>query len=254
MESVSVLIVENDLVQSDNLKQLLKRLNYEVVGAFTTGEEAVEKAPELMPDVVIMDIDLDGPMDGIEAANRIHENLGTPIIYLSHHEDLKTYRSARRNVRAEYMAKPLSPVNVLNAIENLLFKSREKEDEILPKINDRIFVKNGNGHFAVFLKDIIYIEANREVSVIHHSTSDKPSTVGVNLGTLEQKLKPFPNIVRCSRFHMVNLDKVTRIRDKYVVNPNTGKEALKKVLEVPGETLVISDKYRSQITSRFHMH
>ena len=254
MQSVCVLIVENDFIQSANLQKGLEGLEYKVVGVANTGELALEIAEEKLPDLVIMDIDLDGVLDGIETANQIYERHGTPIIYLSQYDDIRTYRSARRNIRAEYVTKPLSIINVLNAIDNLLFKPNAQDQQPLPKINDRIFVKNGNSHYAVFLEDIIYIEANREVTVIHHTTSEKPSTVSVNLGTLEEKLKGFPFLARCSRSHMVNLSKVISIKDQMVENPSTGKETLKKVLEVGNEVIVISEKYRSQITSRFHLH
>ena len=254
MRSVSVLIVENDFIQSANLQKGLESLEYEVVGVANTGELAIELASQKQPDVVIMDIDLDGVMDGIETANQIHERHGTPIIYLSQYDDVKTYRSARRHIRAEYVTKPLSIINVLNAIDNLLFKPNPQDKQPLPKINDRIFVKQGNGHYAVFLKDITFIEANREVAIIHHTTSEKPSTVSVNLGTLEEKLKGFPFLARCSRSHMVNLNKVTQIKDQMVENPATGKKTQKRVLEIGGKVIVISEKFKSQITSRFHLH
>lgn len=254
MQPISVLIVENDHVQAANLKSQLQKLDYSVMATVPTGEEALELVAQERPDVVVMDIDLDGSLDGIETANRIFAEYAIPIIYLSHHDDVMTYRSARRNIRAEYVSKPLSVVNVLNAIENLLFKEPKENTEPPAKIDDRIFVKNGNGHYAVYIKDIIYIEANREVSVIYHTQAEKPSTVSVNLGNLEVKLKPFDYLARCSRHHMVNLKMVTRIKDKSIVNPTTGKESMKKVVEVGEHTIVISDSYKSRITSRFYMH
>lgn len=254
MQLVSVLIVENDQIQSSNLKQGLERLEYQVVGVANTGELALEIAEQTKPDLVVMDIELDGPIDGIETANRIHDLYGTPIIYLSQFDDVRTYRSARRNIRAEYVTKPLSIVNVLNAIDNLLLKPNEHDKEPLPKINDRIFVKHGSRHSAIFIEDITYIEANREVTIIHHTTSDKPATVGVNLGTLETKLKDFHFLARCSRYHMVNLNKVTQIKDQMMPSPTTGKELLKKVIIVADQTVIVSDSYKSKITSRFHLH
>ena len=255
MQAVSILIVENDFLQSENLKSQLEKLGYQVVGIATKGEDAIAIANETKPDLVFMDIELDGTMDGIETANQIYKQHQTPIVYLSQFKEIHVYRSARRNIKAEYVPKPPNLVAILNAIENLLYKEEASSNaDDLPKINDRIFVKNGNGHYAVFLKDIIYIEANREVSVIHHTTSDKPSTVSVNLGALEDKLKPFDYLARCSRYHMVNLNKVTRIKDQLVENPSTGKKSMKKVVEVGEHTIVVSDNFRSRITSRFHLH
>lgn len=252
---MAILIVENDFLQSESLKSKLQQLDYRVVGIATNGPDAIQLAGEHLPDIVFMDIDLDGNMDGIETANRIYNQYHIPIIYLSQFQEIHVYRSARRNIKAEYVPKPITPVAILNAVENLLYKEPAvSETAELPKINDRIFVKNGNGHYAVYLKDIIYIEANREVSVIHHTTADKPSTVSVNLGALEEKLKPFDYLARCSRYHMVNLNKVTRIKDQLVENPSTGNKSMKKVVEVGEHTIVISDNFKSRITSRFYLH
>ncbi|GAB5525897.1 MAG: hypothetical protein Roseis2KO_37690 [Roseivirga sp.] len=254
MQPISVLIVENDTIQSANLSIQLNKLNYNVIRAVTTGEEALEVVREQAPDIVIMDIELDGQLDGIETANRLYEQYQLPIVYLSQFQDMHTYKSAKRSIKAQYVPKPMSLIGIVNAIDTLLKKEMEESDPIPSKIDDRIFVKNGNGHYAVYIEDIIYIEANREVSVIYHTQAEKPSTVGLNLGSLEDKLKSFDFLARCSRYHMVNLKKVSRIKDKSVANPVTGKETMKKVLEVDGHTIVISDKYKSQITNRFYMH
>lgn len=254
MQHISVLIVENDHLQSASLKQQLEQLDYRVSDSVTTGKDALLSVQDQKPDIVFMDIDLDGPMDGIETANRIQELYEIPIVYLSQFDDVRTYRNATRKIRAQYVPKPASPISILNALDTLLTEEMEQPQPEPSKISDRIFVKNGNGHYAVYIKDIIYIEANREVSVIYHTESDKPSTVGLNLGNLELKLKPFDFLARCSRYHIVNLTKVKRIKDKMVANPATGKETMKKVLEVDDHTIIISDKYRSQITSRFYMH
>jgi DNA-binding LytR/AlgR family response regulator len=254
MHAITVLIVENDPIQSNLLQDQLEALNYEVLQAVTTGEEALEAVQDQQPDIVIMDIELDGNLNGIETANQIYDQYQIPIIYLSQFQDLKTYRNAKRKIRAQYVPKPLSVIGILNALDTLLKEQMEDPDTTPSKIDDRIFVKNGNGHYAVFMKDIIYIEANREVSVIYHTQAEKPSTVGLNLGSLEKKLKPFDFIARCSRHHMVNLKRVNRIKDKAIENPTTGRESIKKVLEVDQHTIVISDKYKSQITSRFYMH
>lgn len=254
MQPISVLIVENDHIQSASLKQQLENLQYRVTDIVTTGADALISFKKERPDLVFMDIDIDGPIDGIETAHQIQELSETPIVYLSRLDDVRTYKNATRKIRAQYVPKPASPIGILNAIDTLLKEETEQPAPEPSKISDRIFVKNGNGHYAVYIEDIIYIEANREVSVIYHTQSETPSTIGLNLGSLEAKLKSFDFLARCSRYHMVNLKKVSRIKDKSVANPATGKETMKKVLEVDNHIIVISDKYKSQITSRFYMH
>jgi CheY-like chemotaxis protein len=70
------------------------RLGYAVVGVVPSGEEAIEKAGELKPDLVLMDIQLIGSLDGIEAARQIRARYGIPIIYLTAYADERTLQRA----------------------------------------------------------------------------------------------------------------------------------------------------------------
>ena len=79
----SILIVEDEVMLSAWLKIQLEDEGYEVCGSFTTGEEAVEFVKETKPDVILMDINLVGKIDGIEAAEVITEKSNIPIIFMT---------------------------------------------------------------------------------------------------------------------------------------------------------------------------
>ncbi len=78
-----ILVVEDDQIIQLDLRRHLKQLEYVVVGAASSGEEAVTKAAQLEPDLVLMDIRLRGAMDGIEAARQIRSARDVPVIYLT---------------------------------------------------------------------------------------------------------------------------------------------------------------------------
>src|SRR4051794_35614499 len=78
-----ILVVEDELIVQFDLQRRLERLGYEVAGVASRGEEAVARAVELKPDLVIMDVHLAGSMNGIEAARRIRAELTTPILYVT---------------------------------------------------------------------------------------------------------------------------------------------------------------------------
>lgn len=78
-----VLIVEDEIILAKNLQMKLTHLNYEVVAIASSGEDAVQQAVEIRPDIVLMDIMLAGEIDGITAAGRINDQLDVPIIYLT---------------------------------------------------------------------------------------------------------------------------------------------------------------------------
>jgi CheY-like chemotaxis protein len=75
-----ILIVEDESIVRLDLQQRLERMGHTVVGLASEGEEAVAKAVELKPDLILMDVRLEGEMDGIEAAGRIRERQATPVI------------------------------------------------------------------------------------------------------------------------------------------------------------------------------
>lgn len=78
-----VLIVEDELIVADDLESQLTQLGYEVVGTAVSGHEAIAEAKEQKPDIVVMDFQLQGEMNGIEAAKIIQRNTGAAIIFLT---------------------------------------------------------------------------------------------------------------------------------------------------------------------------
>jgi CheY-like chemotaxis protein len=81
MADARILIVEDEHIIAWDLERRLTRLGYAVLGIVSSGQDAIEKALELRPDLILMDIRLPGNMDGIEAAERIRAQLQTVILY-----------------------------------------------------------------------------------------------------------------------------------------------------------------------------
>ena len=82
MSKPTILIVEDEAIIAADLASKLGKLSYEVIGTTARGEDAVEMACSLKPDIVLMDIRLKGSMDGIEAAEEIRRRHSAPVIYL----------------------------------------------------------------------------------------------------------------------------------------------------------------------------
>src|SRR5438067_12105306 len=83
MNQTNILVVEDERIIAFDLKQRLEALGYRISAVVPSGEEAIEKAAELQPDLVLMDIHLEESMDGIEAAQRIHERLRILVVFLT---------------------------------------------------------------------------------------------------------------------------------------------------------------------------
>lgn len=117
-----ILIVEDEAIVSLDIKGRLKSLGYNVIDIVTSGERAVQRTAELKPDLVLMDIMLDGKIDGIDAAMAILKRSDTPIIYLTAYADEKTLERAKVTEPFGYIIKPFEDRELSLAIEMALYK------------------------------------------------------------------------------------------------------------------------------------
>jgi PAS domain S-box-containing protein len=122
MSSATILIVEDERIVARDIQNRLTRLGYTVVGVTRYGEEAVRLAAELRPDLVLMDIRLDGPMDGVTAAQEIHNRLQLAVVYLTAYADEETLLRARVTEPFGYILKPFEERELRTAIELALYK------------------------------------------------------------------------------------------------------------------------------------
>ena len=119
---IRILIVEDIGSVATVLTAALEALGYEVVGSAVAGAEAVRLTEEHRPDLVLMDITLEGDVDGVEAASTIRSVFGTPVVFLTSHTDLETLERARTVEPHGYMVKPLEPRMLRPTVEMALHK------------------------------------------------------------------------------------------------------------------------------------
>jgi len=117
-----IIVVENELIVSKNIENQLIKLGYEVVAIIDNGPDAVAKAAELSPDLVLMDIHLSGDMDGIEAAHQIGTKNQIPVVYLTAYADNNTIQRAKITTPYGYIIKPFDPDKLKSSIEIALYK------------------------------------------------------------------------------------------------------------------------------------
>lgn len=114
---IRVLVVEDEIVVSEDLQQRLAGLGFDVAGAADTGADAVAFAEVTRPDVVLMDIMLHGKPEGIEAAGVVRDELNIPVIYLTAHSDTATLHKAKLTDPAGYIVKPFDDAQLRVALE-----------------------------------------------------------------------------------------------------------------------------------------
>jgi len=123
-----ILVVEDERIVARDLQRRLHRLGYTVCAIAGSGPEAIEQAAQTQPDLVLMDIVLDGPMDGIEAAAQIRARADIPIIYLTAHADDGTLQRAKATEPFGYLLKPFDTRVVQTTIEMALYKHRMEQE------------------------------------------------------------------------------------------------------------------------------
>lgn len=155
MSPFKILLVEDDAIESLDIQKRLEILGYEVPYVASRGQEAIDKASEIIPDLVLMDITLKGDMNGIEASSEIIK-LNIPIIYLTAHSDEATVKKAKFTQPYGYLIKPYDPNELKYALELAIYKSKNdkklKESYAISKAllnssNDSVFLTDNKGIF-----------------------------------------------------------------------------------------------------------
>jgi PAS domain S-box-containing protein len=128
-----ILIVEDESIVAIDLKKTLENSGYEIAGIVHSGELAVKKAVEIVPDLILMDIMLEGKLTGIEAALEIGKKKDIPVVYLTAYANESTLSQAKLTQPFGYILKPFDEKNLVSTIEMAVYKHkldlRLKENE-----------------------------------------------------------------------------------------------------------------------------
>ncbi len=114
-----VLLVEDDEIIAFLHKHFLEKCGYETIETVDNGEEAIEDVRTMLPDAVLMDIRINGEIDGIETAQRIREFSDAPIIFLTGNSDDGTLERAKLTARSGYLIKPIRQEDLCEAIAQI---------------------------------------------------------------------------------------------------------------------------------------
>lgn len=131
MKRPRIMIVEDEWIIANDIKNCLVDLGYMVTAIVATGEEAVAGATGDRPDLILMDIMLRGEMNGIEAARQIRKKLRIPIIYLTAYDNQYLVEQAKQTENYGYLLKPFKDRELHIAIDLALHKAA-KESEASP--------------------------------------------------------------------------------------------------------------------------
>jgi EAL domain-containing protein (putative c-di-GMP-specific phosphodiesterase class I)/AmiR/NasT family two-component response regulator len=130
MTQTNILIVEDELLIANNLRRKLIKLGYKITDIVSSGEEALQVAQEKSPNLVLMDIVIEGEMDGIETASKIYNEYRIPVIFLTAYADDDTIAQAEQSQSYGYILKPFQE-RELHATIKMVLQKHKKETQLL---------------------------------------------------------------------------------------------------------------------------
>ena len=131
MNKARILVVEDQQIIALEIKDRLQQMGHEVIAMAKSGDKAIALAKEFLPDLILMDIKIEGDIDGIETAEEIKNIMECPIIFLTAYADDKTINRAKLTEPYAYIVKPLDERELKSAIVIALYKN-----EIYRKLKD----------------------------------------------------------------------------------------------------------------------
>jgi len=155
----SILIVDDDIISARLLQNILRQNDYDVLPIANNGKEGIKIASELHPDIIFMDIQMPGELDGIEAGTLIQRELNIPVVYITGDDDQRTFSRALQTNPTGYIIKPFQADNLIMVLEMAIFrhtmteKLRENEELLsvtMKSIADGVVSTDQDGNIVFF--------------------------------------------------------------------------------------------------------
>jgi len=215
-EKINVLIVEDKSLVAESIAAKLRAHHFNVIGIVNAGEEAIDMVSGNETDLVLMDIELKGQMDGITAAQNIRKKLPIPIIYLTDFTDAETFERAKKTGPANFLSKPFNEVDLIRAIElaasnaALGLQPGKHAD-----FEDTVFVRTFNqGYIKIPVRDVLYLRADRAYCDL--VTKDKTYKLSNSMSTIIEGIR-HPDFMKVHRSYVINLRKIESIVGRFVI-------------------------------------
>jgi DNA-binding LytR/AlgR family response regulator len=223
---VKILIVEDEFMIAEDIAMRLDDFGYEVVGTVPTARQAMDIIENSSVDLALLDINISGPVDGIQLASVIQEKYNIPFIYLTSLASKVVVERAKKTLPSAFLLKPFNDRQVQIAIDMALNNFgnnavastvQEPNDPIkngpMVVFKESLFLKKDSHFERLNFDEVLYLEAaSNYTSVVTQKGQYVYSTI---LKYFEEKL-PGDKFVRVHRSYVVNLDSVTGFEGNYL--------------------------------------
>lgn len=232
MSAVKILVVEDEVLIAEHIKKYLLSFSFSEIYLAHTKKMAVQMIDYILPELILLDLHLQGPKDGLELARMIDEKGNIPYLFITANADMLIIQEAIHTKASGYITKPVKKADLFASIQIALKSAAKTDDSFL-------LVKEQYSSVKLRYNDILYIESSS--NYIYIITKTQKIMTRQSLDWAEMEL-PDHQFMRIHRSYIVNLSAVQRATSKSVFiggmeipisRANTGKmeEYLKKILK-----------------------
>lgn len=216
MNKKKIVIVEDEALIADHIAGILEGADYEVLEIFDEAEPLFSFLNKQLPDVLLLDINLNGDLDGVDIAHEINQKYQLPIIFLTSNTDKRTVERVKRTMPVSFIAKPYTAEGLLSNVDVAMHSyyqnnqfSKQVESK---KVQDSIFVKDKSELIKLLYLDIIYVQAMDNYSIIF-TIKGKKHIVPHTLKKMEEDLSSH-GFIKTHRSYLVNYRHISSILPK----------------------------------------
>ena len=242
MESLHILIVEDDVITAHDIQETLEKAGHEVLAIARTYQEAIAAVKRQPPDLTILDVHLEGSAaDGIITAKELLTLHRMPIIYLTANSEMETFQRAKQTRPAAYLLKPFRHAELALQVELAYYHyqiNQKPTDNSAP--SGSLYLPINKGYEQIIKNDVVHLQAEGAYVKLFLLQKEAPLLLSMNLGYLSQYFDA-PNFYRLSRSLLINLNYVERLEGSSVFMrthkiplqiPETNRAELMKKLAV----------------------
>lgn len=209
MANIRIVSVEDDPIYAETIQMIVEQAGYELVGQYSNGEEALLAIKAIKPDLLLLDIHVEGALSGIEIAERLSRE--TSVIFITSLREREIFERAKSTRPVAFILKPFDSLMLQNTIDLAISQFAGETKNVMSErdviVKDSFFIKEKNSLIKVPIHSINYIEAEDKYCTLF--TSDKKFVVRISLNELLSKLPD--HFVRTHRSVVVDATKINQL-------------------------------------------